>query len=109
MSTCDALSPLELQVQTRSLRTCTGLLSILTLAARGLSSFGEDHNTRSGRLIVSKGLSSSNFNSEVKFQLAQILLITEPVPLFLQLADHLGLRALFFFFLFFSFTVLTIE
>lgn len=99
MSTCDALSPLELQVQTRSLRTCTGLLSILTLAARGLSSFGEDHNTQSGRLIVSKGLSSSNFNSEVKFQLAQILLITEPVPLFLQRADHLGLTMDSFFLL----------
>jgi N6-adenosine-specific RNA methylase IME4 len=53
------------------------IIEHFALGRRRLELFGEDHNIRSGWLTVGKGLSSSNFNAEVKYQLALILLIRE--------------------------------
>ena len=41
------------------------IIEHFALGRRRLELFGEDHNIRAGWLTVGKGLSSSNFNSEV--------------------------------------------
>ena len=43
------------------------IIEHFSLGRRRLELFGEDHNIRSGWLTVGKGLSSSNFNSEVRY------------------------------------------
>ena len=43
------------------------IIEHFSLGRRRLELFGEDHNIRSGWLTVGKGLSSSNFNSEVQY------------------------------------------
>lgn len=42
------------------------IIEHFALGRRRLELFGEDHNIRSGWLTAGKGLSSSNFNAEVK-------------------------------------------
>lgn len=42
------------------------IIEHFALGRRRLELFGEDHNIRSGWLTVGKGLSSSNFNAEVR-------------------------------------------
>lgn len=42
------------------------IIEHFALGRRRLELFGEDHNIRQGWLTVGKGLSSSNFNAEVK-------------------------------------------
>lgn len=42
------------------------IIEHFSLGRRRIELFGEDHNIRSGWLTVGKGLSSSDFNAEVK-------------------------------------------
>lgn len=42
------------------------IIEHFALGRRRLELFGEDHNIRSGWVTVGKGLSSSNFNAEVR-------------------------------------------
>jgi len=42
------------------------IIEHFALGRRRIELFGEDHNIRTGWLTVGKGLSSSNFNAEVK-------------------------------------------
>lgn len=42
------------------------IIEHFALGRRRLELFGEDHNIRAGWLTVGKGLSSSNFDSQVK-------------------------------------------
>lgn len=76
MSACDAIfTPFELAGSTQKPEDMYRIIEHFALGRRRLELFGEDHNIRSGWLTAGKGLSSSNFNAEVKYQLAQILLI----------------------------------
>lgn len=67
------------------------IIEHFALGRRRLELFGEDHNIRAGWLTVGNGLSSSNFNTEVKFQFLQLVDHLVPVPLFLVLVDNIGL------------------
>ena len=49
------------------------IIEHFSLGRRRLELFGEDHNIRSGWLTVGKGLSSSNFNAEVRILHALLL------------------------------------
>lgn len=43
------------------------IIEHFALGCRRLELFGEDHNIRSGWMTVGKGLSSTNFNAEVRY------------------------------------------